>query len=237
MTTRYYGPLEPCSYLPEQTWRLEYELVSRLTPAEYQRRLEEGWRRFGHSLFRNRCPKCFACQSLRVLVEEFRPNRSQRRCAKANQGLTERRITLPSFSREKWELYQRFHAFQAEHKGWPEAEGYSRFAYIASFVDNPLPTEEWQYYRDGRLVGVGYVDVVPHGLSAIYFFYDPDYRRYSLGTWNILSLIEEARRRGMQYVYLGFYVRGCRSLEYKANFRPCEVRRPGGYWERLEECS
>lgn len=229
---RYFGPMGPCGYLPEQTWRLEYEFVHRLSPEEYQERLDEGWRRFGHSLFRNRCPECCACQSLRVLVNEFRPNRSQRRCARANRGSTERLITKPSITREKLLLYYRFHEFQSQHKGWPEVEDTAYFAYIASFVENPLPTEEWQYYRNGQLVGVGYVDVVPHGLSAIYFFYDPDYRRLSLGTWNILSLIEEAQQRGMRYVYLGYYVRGCRSLEYKANFHPCEIRRPSGYWER-----
>lgn len=231
---RYYGPIGPCGYLPEQIWRLEYEIVHRITPEEYQERLEGGWRRFGHSLFRNRCPACRACQSLRVLVNEFRPNRSQRRCAKTNRGLTERLVTTPSISREKLLLYHRFHQFQTYHKGWPEVEDKAHFAYVASFVENPLPTEEWQYYRDGQLVGVGYVDVVPHGLSAIYFFYDPAYRRFSLGTWNILSLIEEARHRGMAYVYLGYYVPGCRSLEYKANFRPCEIRRPSGYWERMD---
>jgi arginyl-tRNA--protein-N-Asp/Glu arginylyltransferase len=233
-SARFYGPLEPCGYLPEQIWRLEYEFVNRLTPQEYQDRLESGWRRFGRSLFRNRCPQCHACQSLRVLVEEFRPNRSQRRAARANRDATRRVITTPSISRAKLELYRRFHAFQAREKGWPQLEDSGYFAYIASFVENPLPTEEWQYYRDQHLIGVGYVDVVPHGLSAIYFFYDPDYRRYSPGTWNILSLIEEAKQRGMAYVYLGYYVRGCRSLEYKANFRPCEILRPGGYWERLD---
>ncbi|GBD36597.1 Putative arginyl-tRNA--protein transferase [bacterium HR36] len=233
-SVRYFGPPGPCGYLPDQTWRLEYEFVHRLTAEEYQQRLDEGWRRFGHSLFRNHCPHCHACQSLRVLVNEFRPNRSQRRCAKANRGLTLCKICLPSISREKLLLYHRFHDFQTRHKGWPEVEDRGYFAYVASFVENPLPTEEWQYYREGQLVGVGYVDVVPQGLSAIYFFYDPDYRRYSLGTWNILSLIAEAQQRGMPYVYLGYYVAGCRSLEYKAHFRPCEIRRPSGYWERLD---
>ena len=61
------------------------------------------------------------------------------------------------------------------------------------------------------------------GLSAIYFFHDPDLRARSLGTWNVLCLIDRCRQLGLPHLYLGFYVRGCRSLEYKARFTPNEV--------------
>src|SRR4051794_41793521 len=72
-------PATSCGYLPDETWRLEYEIVSAMTPAEYQRRLERGWRRFGFSMFHPKCPACQACRSLRGPGETFRPNRSQRR--------------------------------------------------------------------------------------------------------------------------------------------------------------
>ena len=45
--------------------------------------------------------------------------------------------------------------------------------YAESFVDNPFVTQEWQYRVGEKLVGVGYVDHLPEGLSAIYFYYDP----------------------------------------------------------------
>src|SRR5207302_9706361 len=83
---RYVAPPDQCGYLAEQTWRLEYEVVSELTPAEYMQRLLSGWRRFGSTLFRPRCPACTACRSLRVVVDRFRPDRSQRRARKANEN-------------------------------------------------------------------------------------------------------------------------------------------------------
>ena len=98
------------------------------------------------------------------------------------------------------------------------------------FLANPFPTEEWSYWIGGRLAGVGYVDVLDEGLSAIYFFHDPRDARRSLGTVNILHLIEAARQRGLPHVYLGYYVDGCRSLEYKARFKPNEVF-TGATWE------
>jgi leucyl-tRNA---protein transferase len=101
-------------------------------------------------------------------------------------------------------------------------------------VDNPFPTEEWCYYIGERLVGVGYVDVLPEGLSAIYFYYDPAERQRSLGTYNVLAILEAARQRQLPHVYLGYYVAGYRSLEYKARFRPNEVLGRDGVWQPFE---
>jgi arginine-tRNA-protein transferase len=226
----YVAPPGACGYLPDRTWRLEYELVSELSPAEYKTRMDHGWRRFGASLFRPRCPACNACQSLRVIVDRFRPNRSQRRARVANDGQTDLRIGTPSVSRAKLDLYDRYHAFQAETKGWPFHEVKDATSYVHSFVDNPFPTQEWCYYRRGRMVGVGYVDNLPGALSAIYFFYEPGERHLSLGTWNVLNVIEQAAARSIPFVYLGYYVAGCPSMEYKIRFVPNQLRGADGKW-------
>src|SRR5437868_15526477 len=77
-------PPSQCGYLPNRTWQLHYEVVMSATASDYERRLLTGWRRFGKSFFRPKCPGCQACQSLRVDVARFRPDRSQRRNAKTN---------------------------------------------------------------------------------------------------------------------------------------------------------
>lgn len=220
-----------CGYLPGQVWQLEYELVKGITQEEYFLRMRDGWRRFGHALFRPQCPACTACRTLRVLVDQFRPNRSQRRAAKLNEGEVRLRIGWPKVTQEKLQLYDRYHAFQTEMKDWPEHAPKDVRDYVQSYVDNPFPTEEWCYYLDNRLIGVGYVDALPGGLSAIYFFYDPEERHRSLGTWNVLKVIEVAKDRHLPHVYLGYYVEGCRSLEYKANFAPNQIRMPDGAWQ------
>ena len=97
-------------------------------------------------------------------------------------------------------------------------------------LENPFRTEEWTYYVDNRLIAVAYVDALPGALSAIYCYYDPNERARSLGTFNILSLLASADERGLSHVYLGYYVAGCRSLEYKRTFRPNEVLLPDGTW-------
>ena len=220
----------PCGYLPDREWSLKYDVVGELSPAEYMERMKAGWRRFGYSLFRPACAECRMCLSLRVPVATFRPDRSQRRAFAANAGEVGLVIGEPSATRENLDLYDRFHLFQHVNKGWSDHGPTSASDYIESFVENPFPTEEWCYYRDDRLIGVGYVDALPEGLSAIYFYYDPDERDRSPGTFNVLSIIREADARDLPHVYLGYYVEGCRSLEYKARFRPNEVLGAEGEW-------
>jgi arginine-tRNA-protein transferase len=227
---RYMAPPSPCGYLPELSARLEYELILDMTAAEYGERMLAGWRRFGRAVFRPRCRSCQECKPIRVNTECFRPDRSQRRAWRANDDVLRLRIGEPRVTRHKLDLYDRYHAFQTDAKGWPAHPTKDPQSYISSFVDNPFPVEEWCYLDGSRLVGVGYVDVVPPGLSGIYFFYDPDYRARSLGTFNVLNLLHQAAGRGLPHVYLGYYVAACRSMQYKARFQPNEIRRPDGTW-------
>jgi leucyl-tRNA---protein transferase len=230
----YVAPPSRCGYLPDQQWSLEYEFAVEITAAEYLERMRAGWRHFGRMLFRPRCPGCTACRSLRVLAREFQPDRSQRRTRRANEGDVRLVIGKPSVTRAKLDLYDRYHAFQSEFKGWPMHGVKDSDSYTDSFVDNPFSVQEWCYYLGRRLIGIGYVDDLPGAFSAVYFFYDPEFRDRSLGTWNILSLIDVAARQGREHVYLGYHVAGCRSMEYKGRFHPSEIRHADGEWRPLE---
>jgi len=260
---RYIASPSQCGYLPEQLWSLEYDYVAELTAQEYLGRMIEGWRHFGSMLFRPACENCNACRTLRVCVERFRPNRSQKRKRKDNEGEIELRIGRPSVSRAKLALYDRYHAYQTAARGWPEHPAKDAASYATSFVNNPFAVEEWCYYLGGKLVGVGYVDYLPPvpaapaprpggnrriplvlsesgeplsgGLSAIYCYYDPRERERGLGVWNILSIIEEARRRKLPFVYLGYYVEGCPSMTYKPTFAPNQLRGEDGKWRAFRE--
>jgi leucyl-tRNA---protein transferase len=190
-------------------------------------RLREGWRRFGYVIFRPECGSCRMCQSLRVPVSTFSPSESQRRVWKKNRGSITLRIETPSSTPGKLELLAKFQRYGHEAKGWPADGGDD----LGLMLANPFRTEEWNYYAGDRLIGVGYVDALSDALSAIYFYYDPAERHRSLGTYNVLSILASARERGVSHVYLGYYVEGCRSLEYKARFRPNEVLGQRGTWE------
>ena len=227
-TVSFKTPPSRCEYLHDQQWQLQFELLPDLQASHYMQRLKEGWRRVGPVMFRPDCDECRKCQTLRVVTTSFRPSESQQRAWKRNVNDVELVIGSPTITPERRALFTRFHQHGHQTKGWPAPEP-ERTA-LDLYVLNPFPTEEWSYWISGRLVGIGYVDVLPEGLSAIYFFHDPDDHRRSLGTLHILKMIDAARQRNLPHVYLGYFVEGCRSLEYKARFRPNEVLRQDGRW-------
>jgi arginine-tRNA-protein transferase len=219
--------------LPDRDWRFENIYVEEMTPKEYGQHLEKGWRRFGRTLFRPRCQSCTACQSLRIPVATFTPSRSQKRNAALNSPEIRLQVAEPRLTQRKLDLFDRYHSFQATNKGWPEHSAKEPDEYHARFLDNPIPTEEWRYYRGETLLGVGYVDVVPGGLSGIYFIYEPEERTRGLGIWNVLCLIEQARLRNLPHVYLGYFVSGCGTMLYKSCFYPHERRQADGVWQTI----
>ncbi|MCH2367635.1 MAG: hypothetical protein MK554_10535 [Planctomycetes bacterium] len=80
-------------------------------------------------------------------------------------------------------------------------------------------------------MAVAYVGEGEKSLNSIYAFMDPEHVRRSLGVFDVLSEIDEARRLGKSYLYLGYYVKGCKSMEYKANYRPHEILGQEGWQE------
>jgi leucyl-tRNA---protein transferase len=59
-----------------------------------------------------------------------------------------------------------------------------------------------------------------NAISAVYNFFDPDEPRSSLGTFGILAEIEYARRCGLRWVYLGYWLPGYPGMDYKTRFQP-----------------
>ncbi|MBI4862860.1 MAG: arginyltransferase [Candidatus Riflebacteria bacterium] len=220
----------PCELGPDRLSRTECQLAELVEPAECELLLEQGWRRLGPIFFRHSCPDCCGCRSLRVIVDRFRPDRSQRRAARACERIVRLVIGRPELSLEKVRLYDAFHAFRTRTRGWAAEGGGNVEQYLRSFILNPLPTQEWRYFIGGRLAAVGYVDALPRSLNAIQFFHDPDDRGLSLGTFNVLSLLDVAASRGLGHVYLGYHLASSPSLAYKAAFVPNQLYHEDGAW-------
>jgi len=211
----------PCAYLPAQTASLEVRVMLDVSPEELGAMLERGWRRFGPCYFRPRCAACAECITLRIRVGDFRPSRSQRR-ARNRSSRFRRVVSQPIVDEARLDLYRRWHADREVSRGWePSVLRGDRYAVDFAF---PHPSaREAAYYQGTRLVGVGLFDETPSALSAVYFFYDPALRRESLGVANVVALVDDARAAKKPYVYLGYRVLGCESLEYKAGFVPHEL--------------
>jgi arginyl-tRNA--protein-N-Asp/Glu arginylyltransferase len=213
-----------CAYLPSERASLEMRVMLDVDRLDMETLLECGWRRFGPVYFRPVCAGCAECVSVRVLAIHFSPSKSQRRAAHACARLR-RVVGTPRVDDARLALYARWHESRERLRGWePNAQTYDRYALEFGFP-HPCAREAAFYDDEGgeRLVGVGLFDETPNALSAAFFFYDPEYARMSLGTANVLWLVQDARASGRAHVYLGYRVAGCASLRYKANFRPHEV--------------
>lgn len=233
------GEEEACSYLPGECALMRYRVVENCTAETYERMLERGWRRFGTLFFRPGCVFCSECRSLRVEVARFCPNRSMRRVWRKNRDLLAIARKPPTMTREHLDLYDRYHADMNRRKGWP-LKSSEPFDYYLTFVHGHQGFgHELLYFLGDRLVCVALVDVLPRAVSAVYSFYDPELRRRSLGVFSVLNQIAFARERSLDHVYLGYWVAGCESMSYKANYRPHQIltgrpelgQRPE--WERL----
>ncbi|MBN9683700.1 MULTISPECIES: arginyltransferase [unclassified Corallococcus] len=216
----------PCSYLPGREASLETLLMRNVTAQEYEHLLVRGWRRFGPQYFRPACASCHECVSLRVPVEGFTPNRSQRRARAACAHLRVE-VGPPRVDEERLALYRAWHADREASRDWEASELGAR-EYSLQFAFPHPSAREVAWYDDSdptgpKLVGLGLCDETPRVWSAVYFFYDPAYARLSLGKASVLFQVELARERGIPHVYLGYRVLACDSLRYKAGFRPHEL--------------
>lgn len=218
------SPPSPCPYLPGRDSRLVVVRPERLPAALYQLFMDLNFRRLGGVVYRPQCDGCRACRQLRLDAFGFRPNRAQRRCWRRNAEVAAT-MGRPSPTDEKFALYRRY--LEARHDG--QMSG-SREEFTDFLHDAASFTSEVVFRLRGRLLGCGIFDATPQALSAVYFYFEPELAARSPGVFNILWLVEECRRRGLPWLYLGYHVNGAASMEYKAGFRPHQLLGDEGRW-------
>jgi arginine-tRNA-protein transferase len=215
--------------------RTERKIVTELSGTEaealHERLSRAGFRRSHNIAYAPVCPGCQACVPIRVVSEDFAPDRTQRRILRANADLTVSEMPARATA-EQFTLFQRYQ--KTRHAdGDMAAMGY--YDYRAMIEDTPISTGLLEF-RDAqdRLLGACLTDWLADGLSAVYSFFDTDQDKRSLGTFAVLWLIGRARSLGLPYVYLGYWVPESRKMAYKARFRPSEILMSGA-WHRLND--
>jgi len=231
----------PCPYLPGQSERKVFtHLVGDRAAALNDILTQGGFRRSQNIAYRPACEGCRACVSVRVVVDAFTPTRSFSRIAVRNRDLIGTEIT-PSPSSEQYSLFRSY--LDARHGDGGMAD-MTVLDYAMMIEDTHVDTMMVEYrFRgpdtaitgrgEGPLIATALTDVLGDGLSMVYSFFDPDYSDRSLGTLMILDHIRRARKKGLPYVYLGYWVDGSGKMGYKTRFRPQERLGLRG-WERAD---
>jgi len=176
--------------------------------------LAAGYRRNGNCLYDMRCHDCMSCLPIRIHPGEFRLNRNQKRAIRKNADV-DIRLSPLSVDSENIDLCEKFLRVRYPKEN-NSGEGYYRNFFLNAIVE----TVQLQFRVDGRLVGTSILDIGINWLNGVYFFFDPDESNRSLGTYNILHLIEICHKLGIGYLYLGYFIRNVPAMSYKANFNP-----------------
>jgi arginine-tRNA-protein transferase len=219
-----------CSYLQGRQARSQVAIpADAIDRPVYSQLIQLGFRRSGLYTYRPHCDNCQACVPVRIPVDRFSPNRNQRRAWRRHQGLETRLLPL-KYCAEHFHLYRRYQ--DARHMGGGMSEDdpgqYAEFI-LKSGVDSWLV----EFRQDGVLKMVSLIDRLDDGLSAVYTFYEPDEPHASYGNFNVLWQVDLARRLGLAYVYLGYWIGESRKMAYKSNYQPLE-KLHNGRWQPFE---
>jgi leucyl-tRNA---protein transferase len=231
----------PCPYLPGREERKVFtHLVGERAPELNNLLTHGGFRRSQSIAYRPACEVCRACVSVRVVAGEFRPSRNMRRVLDKNSDLIgDMRAAGPTS--EQFSLFRSY--LDSRHFDGGMAD-MTVLDYAMMVEDSHVETRMVEYRRrtidsgitgrGGELLAVALTDIIGDGLSMVYSFFAPEEAHRSLGTFMILDHISRTRRLGLPYLYLGYWVKGSRKMDYKSRFRPQERLRGDG-WARATD--
>lgn len=215
----------PCPYL---TGRVERKVFTHLVGHDARslntQLSQGGFRRSQNIAYRPACDGCASCVSVRVPVNTFEMTRGFRRTLKLNADV-EPTVVKSHATSEHYSLFRSYIDSRHSDGGMADMTVLDFSAMVDdNFVDSRLVEYRVHDVIDpsGRLIAAVLIDILGDGISMIYSFYDPDEAARSLGTFMILDNLARVRRLGLPYLYLGYWVRGSRKMDYKARFLPQE---------------
>jgi len=221
----------PCSYLAgEQATTVFIDPDANVNQQTYSELADLGFRRSGGHIYRPHCVNCQACLAARIPVQQFNAKRNQRKIWNRNKDLLVEEVEDID-SEEYFLLYQRY--IDLRHRDGDMFPA-TREQYQSFLTKEWDSTRFFNFRSADKLLAVAVVDQLTRGLAAVYTFYDGDCERRSLGSYAILWQIEMARQLELPYLYLGYWIRNCRKMNYKKDYQPMEIL-VDNRWQRWQE--
>jgi arginine-tRNA-protein transferase len=205
-----------CPYFSGRECRFLYFFAREVSGSELEILLSNGWRKFGLYYFRPECPGCRECVPYRVRARNFVPAGDQRRILQKNRDV-EVRFVQPAYSDEVYDIYTEHSRFRFEKGSEPKEQ------FEQTFFSPSCPSLQSEFYLDGSMVAVGFLDVSDISVSSVYFVYRERVHKRGMGVFGMLSEIDYAKSRGLDYYYSGYYIEDNSRMRYKGRYMPAEI--------------
>lgn len=184
-----------------------------LVPEELDAYLEKGWFRMGQTIFTTNFlhfkNQLYSAVWLRVALAEFFTDKTQQRLMRLNAAFrTEiQRAAVTPVKEALFTKYKEGVSFEAS-----SSLSHLLFGKSAHTI---YDTQEINIYDDDKLIATGFFDMGKTSAAGITCFYDPAYKKFSLGKYLIYLKMDYCKKLGFQYFYPGYFVPGYSFFDYK----------------------
>lgn len=218
--------------------------VEELSLEEYDELIQLGFRRSGHFVYKmDLLRTCCPMYTIRTQWSAFTPRKEHRQDVKrfmkqlgvsmggnesiddvisglTSMGRLEIKMETNEFTYDKYELFERYQK-EIHHDDDTSKRGFMSF-----LCDSPLESSVSEmkgslhqcYYLDNKLIAIAVLDILPSGISSVYFIYDPDCKAMVLGKISALFEMKFTQQIGLDWYYMGYYINDCVKMRYKAKF-------------------
>lgn len=215
---------------------VEARIPQHLTGQELDAYLERGWFRLGQMIFTTNFAQVkeqlLSTIWLRVLLSEYRMDELHRKLLKQNARFITN-IQPAEINEEKEVLYARYRASVS----FAPSESLQHLLFGKGDADSSVYTTYEVTVREReKLIACGFFDLGGKSAEGIVSFYDPEYKKYSLGKYVIYSKIEYCQSLGLEYFYPGYFVPGNPYFDYKLKIARNALQflqLSSGSWKRL----
>lgn len=175
--------------------------------------LEKGWFRIRQAIFTcnflNFNRTFYSAIWLRTALNNYQPNKEFKKLQKLNAsfGIEIKKASITPFKENLYSKYKTSITFET-------ADSLDALL-LDEQEHNVYDTHEICIYDKDRLIAVGYFDLGENSAAGIVSFYDPEYRKHSLGKYLIYSKVNYCKAQGLSYFYPGYFAPHYAMFDYK----------------------
>ncbi len=196
---------------------VELHYPDTLTTHELDAYLANGWFRMGHSIFNTNFlrfhDKFYSAIWLRIDLRMLEKSKTQQKIEKLNSKFrVEIQIAQPT---EAHEILFKKYSSSIKFDPSPSVQhllfGQNEQRANLRIYD----TVEVNVYDQTTLIATGYLDLGDKSAAGISCFYDPDYRKYSLGKYLMYLKMDFCLKNNFHFFYPGYFSPGYPLFDYK----------------------